>query len=163
MNDQTKDTVVDRVDSHLNGSSLASFFGQSNEHLAELRGIIREALKRRRQAVVFQLATKVYERFLVHEDAIDMVNVNQTSGWVQIESLSQLRSVVGGRFQNLKRKWIEAGFPLREHRGDRGGPIQVDSQGWVELSVWINEQGYEVRLADESASWLFEVKKSDYD
>jgi hypothetical protein len=81
--------------------------------------------------------------------------------WIQILSLSRLRSVVGGRFQNLKDKWIEAGFPLREHRGDTGAQYEVSEEGWIAISNWIAGQGFEARLASSDSKHLFEVRKRE--
>jgi len=80
------------------------------------------------------------------------------SKWIAIESLSSLRNLVGGRFHNLKEKWIEAGFPLREHRGDKAGEVEVKKQGWIELTNWILKQGYEARLAPDREDCLFELR-----
>jgi hypothetical protein len=81
--------------------------------------------------------------------------------WTPIGSLSRLRSVVGGRFQNLKSRWVAAGFPLREHRGDKGGEYEVDEEGWLELSTWIAGQGFEARIASNDSKHLFEVRKRE--
>ena len=124
----------------------------------ELRGLVQKALERRRPAVVFALA----RRFLaVMESAEEKEGVqdSQASGqWIRIESLSQLRAVVGGRFQNLRQRWIAAGFPLREHRGDREAEAKLNYEGWVALAAWIGKQGCEVKLAAEGMEWLFEVR-----
>ncbi len=80
------------------------------------------------------------------------------SRWIAVESLSRLRSIVGGRFQNLRKRWVEAGFPLREHRGDKSGQYTLNDQGWLELSNWILKQGFEVRLAAPDSDWLFELR-----
>lgn len=80
--------------------------------------------------------------------------------WIRIESLSQLRTMVGGRFQNLRARWMAAGFPLREHRGDKSGASRLDEHGWVELSNWMLKQGYEARPAPEGAEYLFEVRSA---
>ena len=123
-----------------------------------LRNLVRQSLSRRRQAIVFTLA----KRFL---SCLNDLGVGESQkvavleeGWKRIESLSQLRALVGGRFQNLKHKWTEAGFPLREHRGDREGKAEVNPGGWLELALWIDKQGFEVRLAREEDPWLFEVR-----
>ncbi len=84
--------------------------------------------------------------------------LRQSGEWVGIESLSRLRSVVGGRFQNIKKKWTEAGFPLREHRGDRIKRFAINDSAWIELSSWILKQGYEARLAPENSDFLFELR-----
>lgn len=78
--------------------------------------------------------------------------------WTEIQSLSRLRTVVGGRFQNLKTRWIEAGFPLREHRGDQKDDYVLNEKGWLELSSWIARQGYEARLTKDKTGCLFEVR-----
>lgn len=140
--------------------TVASTLAQSADHLVEMRRIVREAIFRRKQALVFYLA-RALEQGYQSAASVQRNNVDlDAEGWEKIESLSQLRSVVGGRFQNLKKKWVEAGFPLREHRGDRGGiEIEISQQGWLELAVWVSGQGYEVRLADSSSAWFFEVRK----
>ena len=78
--------------------------------------------------------------------------------WVEIESLSRLRSVVGGRFQNLRDRWVGAGFPLREHRGDKEAAFTLNEAGWIELSNWISKQGYESRLTPDKTGCLFELR-----
>ena len=79
-------------------------------------------------------------------------------GWVEIESLSRLRSIVGGRFQNLRDRWVGAGFPLREHRGDKDGAFVLNEAGWIELSNWIAKQGFESRLTPDKSGCLFELR-----
>ena len=78
--------------------------------------------------------------------------------WIQIESLSRLRSIVGGRFSNLKKKWEDAGFGLVAHRGERGRVDKLKQEGWVELSNWILKQGYEVRPKREGEDSLFSIR-----
>jgi hypothetical protein len=79
--------------------------------------------------------------------------------WMEISTLSQCRKVIGGRFEHLKRRWIGAGFPLREHRGDRSAAPSLDQGGWSELSQWIMTQGFEVKLGDAEEGFLFAVKR----
>ncbi|MBX7145534.1 MAG: hypothetical protein K1X79_13875 [Oligoflexia bacterium] len=79
--------------------------------------------------------------------------------WVDIESLSRLRSVVGGRFENLKKRWVDAGFPLREHRGDKEKDYKVDQGGWDELAGWLLKHGFESRLTPDSLVALFQVRE----
>ncbi|MFM1848502.1 MAG: hypothetical protein RL417_1976 [Pseudomonadota bacterium] len=81
-----------------------------------------------------------------------------SSDWVEIESLSRLRSIVGGRFQNLRDRWVGAGFPLREHRGDKDGEFALNESGWFELSNWILKQGFEARLTPDRPGCLFELR-----
>lgn len=78
--------------------------------------------------------------------------------WTGVESLSRLRALVGGRFQQLKQRWIDAGLPLRAHRGDRTGRVEIDRDGWLELAAWIQKQGFEARLTNEISEFLFEVR-----
>lgn len=80
--------------------------------------------------------------------------------WIEVESLSRLRSVVGGRFQNIRKKWLESGFPLREHRGDKQEDYELIQEGWVELSNWILKQGYEARLTPEKVGCVIELRKT---
>jgi len=79
--------------------------------------------------------------------------------WLDIESLSQLRSIVGGRFQKLRTRWVKAGLPLREHRGDKDASYQIDSEGWSELSDWLLEQGYKVRQGTGEDAVIFQIGK----
>jgi len=122
-----------------------------------IRQMVRRSLERRRQVIVYDTARKL-QRILgeqgLHGDSSKPVG----TAWVKIESLSQLRAIVGGRFQNLKDRWVGAGFPLREHRGDRSGKKNFDFEGWTELSSWILKQGFELRLAAEDEPWLFEIR-----
>lgn len=124
----------------------------------ELRALVRDSFERRRHAVIFDLARKLRRR-------LDENNVGSSSQddaereWIKIESLSQLRAQVGGRFKNIKEKWLKAGFPLREHRGDRAHKAAVDYDAWVEMANWILRQGYESRLAEENESWLMEIRE----
>ncbi len=132
---------------------------RNKKEVSEIRSIVREAMRRRRTAVVFSLARQFFS-YLKESDIGQERQAEASQGrWLPIESLSQLRSVVGGRFRNLREKWVKAGLPLREHRGDRSGRAEVDREGWTELVVWINRQGYEVRLAEDGSSFLFEVRK----
>jgi hypothetical protein len=125
----------------------------------ELKSMVRNAVELRKSAIVYGVAQKLFHAFEnVAENA--PVSVVQGKGsWVKIESLSQLRAAVGGRFRNLKDKWTGAGLPLREHRGDRTGKANLSFDGWVELAAWITKQGYEVKLAGEEEPWLFEVRR----
>lgn len=80
------------------------------------------------------------------------------STWIEIESLSRLRGIVGGRFQNLRDRWVGAGFPLREHRGDKESDFSLNEAGWIELSNWILKQGFESRLTPDKPGCLFELR-----
>lgn len=78
--------------------------------------------------------------------------------WIGIDSLSRLRGHVGGRFQNLKERWLGAGFPLKDHRGDKLESITLDPLGWLELVSWLSRQGYEARAVDAAKGFYFEIK-----
>ena len=107
-----------------------------------------------------------HREFFVHEISlmirragVDPASVKDGGDpWIPVESLSRLRGIVGGRFQNLRKRWIDAGFPFREHRGDKSGDYTLDERGWIELSNWILKQGYEARLAPKEADHLFELR-----
>lgn len=133
--------------------------GSSAERVSLIRRLVREGVERRRQAIVYELARSLLGRLRASEVAVGGADAGEQADWVRVESLSQLRATVGGRFQNLKKRWISAGFPLREHRGDREGSADIDETGWVELSLWIGKQGFEARLASESDPWLLEVRR----
>ena len=78
--------------------------------------------------------------------------------WEGIDSLSKLRGIVGGRFENLKNRWLAAGFPLKQDKASKVGDFSVDEKGWIELSSWISNQGFEVRLNPEKKDVVFEIK-----
>ncbi|MFN8392110.1 MAG: hypothetical protein U0136_17595 [Bdellovibrionota bacterium] len=125
-----------------------------------LRNLVRRAIKRRRRIIVYEIARRCQELMSEHKVG-GVMSATSADEWIRIESLSGLRALVGGRFQNLKDKWVRAGFPLREHRGDRAGQKNIDYQGWIELAAWINKQGFELKLAEEDQPWLFELKKQN--
>ncbi len=130
----------------------------SNQRLKDQREQLRRSLERRKQAVVHHLAKRFYQALYEHRSAVEVST--EKSDWIPIESLSQLRSHVGGRFQNLKQRWIAAGFPLREHRGDRSDTGEVNESEWFELASWIAKQGYESRLIyEEEQDALFELRQ----
>ena len=129
------------------------------EEREALRALIRTSIEGRSQALIYTLARRIYQDLLLSP----VLGVHQPGpvageAWFRIESLSQLRARVGGRFQNLKGKWVGAGFPLREHRGDRREGAVVDPDGWEQLAAWIGAQGFEARLAPEGELWFFEVR-----
>lgn len=121
--------------------------------------VLTRAFDTRRDFLVHEVANKLRLMGLSRSDAVAPAKGAEGDGaWVEIESLSRLRSVVGGRFQNIKEKWVGAGFPLREHRGDKGKDFEVDERAWIELSNWILKQGFEARLTPHKPNSLFELK-----
>lgn len=134
------------------------------EFSAELRrsleNDIRESI-RRSVAATFQRQREILVRGALEYLWVNISNVAAIrEEWIPIHSLSKLRSVVGGKFANLKRRWLKCGLPLRESRGDRSEIGVMDSEGWVELSGWILEQGYESRVSENGAGSLFEVRQA---
>lgn len=127
------------------------------EHtVSSFEAYLREAFGARRDIFVFEIIKQLRrEQFAGPRAAVEEAG---DGGWTDIESLSKLRNVVGGRFENIKRKWVGAGFPLREHRGDKAGSFEVNSEGWVELSNWMSKHGYESRLRPDRAECLFQIK-----
>lgn len=122
--------------------------------------LVERAMEHRRQAIVYECARLWHKWMQSHEPSPRReAGTARDLPWTHIESLSQLRAKVGGRFQNLKEKWVASGFPLREHRGDRSGQKSVDYDGWVALALWIQRQGFEVRLAADADPWLFELRE----
>lgn len=111
----------------------------------------------RRRVIVHALARTIYEQLALRLPA-HRSETDEAVGWIRIESLSQLRTIVGGRFQNLKSRWVAAGFPLRAHRGDRTEEACIDEAAWVELQAWLGSQGFEARLVAEESS-CFELRK----
>jgi hypothetical protein len=119
---------------------------------------VKNAFGRRREVLVMELAKQFRNLSPVaSEDNAGIAASN--AAWVGIESLSRLRGLVGGRFANLKSRWVEAGFPLREHRGDRVARADINQKGWTELSNWILKQGFEVRQVEDDSEFLFEIRQ----
>ncbi len=127
----------------------------------DIRQLVIGALKRRRKTIVFGIAKRLEEAGLANGPVQQMANTIEVveNEWKGVESLSQLRSLVGGRFKNLKEKWTSAGLPLRQHRGDRSGEAVVNQQGWLALSLWVNKQGYEIRLSNLDTPSILEVRR----
>ncbi len=93
---------------------------QEDAELREaLQRVLHSALQLRRQAIVYTAAREMHGIFQQLGIKFPSAEGLAAHGWTRIESLSRLRAIVGGRFKNLKEKWVGAGFPLREHRGDR--------------------------------------------
>ena len=129
-----------------------------DEHFAEVMvRAVKMALHEREPALVAEMV-EVIRASQGKESPVPAAEVR--GEWTGIESLSRLRSVVGGRFQNIKKKWTDAGFPLREHRGDKWQEYTLDKDGWVELACWIAKQGFEARLTPESREFLFELRQA---
>lgn len=78
--------------------------------------------------------------------------------WREVGSLAALRKISGGRFEVLKRLWVEAGFPLRRHRGDRSMSARIEEQGWRNLVEWLDGKGFEVRRPPGSSEHLIEIR-----
>ena len=123
-----------------------------------LESVVNEVFDSRRESFVFQCANRLRE-FVSGANNVESAPP-VANDWLEIESLSRLRSVVGGRFENTKKRWVAAGFLLREHRGDKSGAFTVNEAGWIELSNWIIKQGFEVRLSPEKEQCLFELRKT---
>lgn len=121
--------------------------------------LVREVLQSRLPVY----AAILRRQFAAVAEAPERISADERA-WTAIDSLSKLRAEVGGRFQNLRERWLQSGFPLREHRGDQPDRWKVDFDGWSELSSWIFKQGFESRLSDgEEGSPMFEVRKLERD
>ena len=129
----------------------------SQDCIAEIERCVTLALERHEESLLGGMVERLHNAGF-GERPVAQTGMQGSSGWLPIESLSALRSLVGGRFHNLKERWIEAGFPLKEHRGDKPQKFEVNQQGWIELSNWILKQGFEARLALESGDCLFELR-----
>jgi hypothetical protein len=117
---------------------------------------LQTAFNLRRDFLVSELLKRLMSRGFAGEEPAG--ESGQPTEWFKVESLSRLRSAVGGRFDNLKKRWVDAGFPLREHRGDKKLEAALNEKGWRQLSAWILKQGFEARLAPEGADYLLELK-----
>lgn len=123
----------------------------------QVTSIVRDSFEQHREifinALVQRLGAVPRQASAVSDSQASM------AAWVDIESLSRLRSVVGGRFENLKKRWVEAGFPLREHRGDKEKDYKVLQSGWDEMAGWLLKHGFESRLTPDSPVALFQVRE----
>lgn len=124
----------------------------------QLRALVREAIELRRHALVFQ-AAEIWEELLRGVQVVEE-RVNQPQ-WRPIASLSQLRGLVGVRFQKLREQWVAAGFPLREHRGDRPIRPEIDEPAWQEFVAWLQGEGFLVRRATPESEAFFEISKQE--
>ncbi len=87
-------------------------------------------------------------------------SANEGDGdWLSISSLSQLRKEVGGRFQNLRERWLNSGFPLKAHRGEGTEKYTLNQDGWLEMTSWLLKQGYESRILGDGEEGYFELRK----
>ena len=121
--------------------------------------VLNEAFDRRRPQLAFELQRVLSRAEPERAPAVAGGSPTPAERWVAVESLSRLRSLVGGRFQNVKDRWVSAGFPLREHRGEELHQVAASETGWLELSTWIAKQGFEARLTPESKEGFFEVRR----
>lgn len=112
----------------------------------------RELLLRNRAWFVAYVTNRLQGARGIHAEPSESIE------WEQIESLSQFRQIVGGRFQNIREKWIASGFPLRRHKGDREQDYEIVPEGWQLFADWILKQGYEARLGSNADPYLFEVR-----
>ena len=133
------------------------------EIFTSLEAVTKLAWQRRRVGFLGALVNKIRASNLLPENSVTIENQLPAAHleWVGIESLSRLRGLVGGRFENIKKKWVDAGFPLREHRGDKAKKASVDEAGWSDMASWLLKHGFEARLLPESKEFLFEVRKRD--
>ncbi len=116
---------------------------------------IEDVFKKRRGVYIDQLA-----KIILRQPGAKTVERAQQAEWVGIVSLSGLRTLVGGRFSNLKEKWLAAGFPLKESKADEKQSYTIVKSAWLELVDWIEGQGFTARLPpDKGSGILFEVQK----
>lgn len=137
----------------LNEQLLDNIVDSSNEFF---ENVVDEVFAEKRSFFVHSIAQKIKELELL--PAVSTEQAEEEREWIQIESLSRLRSIVGGRFQNLKQRWVSAGLPLKKHRGDQVVEFEVSEEGWLELSTWILDQGYEVRVSSSKTASLLELR-----
>ena len=147
----------------LNGSAQGNELENQEFEASLLGGVqdffekaLSDAFTQRKDYIVHELTRRLVDVEVLANKGEREDEVEET--WIGVESLSRLRSVVGGRFENIKKKWVGAGFPLREHRGDKKKSFKLDDKGWIELSNWILKQGYEARIAHDSNDHLFELR-----
>ena len=121
----------------------------------KIKLLIEDSLDMRRQAIVYSLARKFYNLMPSSES----IKSDENNRWIEISSLSKLRASVGGRFNNLKKRWVDSGLPLRSHKGDREQGAVINKDAWLEMVNWINGQGFEALLGEQADNYLFKIKK----
>jgi hypothetical protein len=140
---------------------------EKNQELDAIGQALDQQLRRQTREIVGKTLAREHHALVAHLVRTLRVSVVGTQKvtteikgreWIGVESLSRLRSVVGGRFQNIKKKWVDAGLPLREHRGDRWKEFDLNKDGWLELVAWIGKQGFEARLTPESEEFIFQLR-----
>ncbi|MCC6220291.1 MAG: hypothetical protein IT291_03510 [Deltaproteobacteria bacterium] len=124
-----------------------------------IRKLVADAICHRRQAIVYNLARQFFGGFLADARLLVGGLGEGNVEWIGITSLSQLRTIVGGRFQILKQRWISAGFPIREHRGDTKFAGHINQHEWANLAAWLRTRGFKARLCEEGSDNLFEIGK----
>ncbi|MCI5065438.1 hypothetical protein MRY87_06905 [bacterium] len=139
---------------------LASLRVAFQEHLDKtVRSTLQEVFRQRREL----WKESVFELFGACAHPASKPSLGQegsgSAEWIAIASLSQLRKEVGGRFQNLRTRWLEAGFPLKAHRGDSTEDYTLAQDGWREMTSWLLKQGYESRLLEDLSLGYFEIRK----
>jgi hypothetical protein len=92
----------------------------------------------------------------VHQNVAS--EAEQKSDWVEIDSMSRFRKIVGGRFQNIRELWVGAGLPLIESKGEKPEAYTLDQSGWIRFSNWILKKGFEARLVPGNSLCFFEVR-----
>ncbi|MCB0329236.1 MAG: hypothetical protein KDD70_06220 [Bdellovibrionales bacterium] len=127
----------------------------------KFESVLRAVFDERREFWVTALVQLLHEEGFSAPDGEGSNALSGTGDWIQIASLSQLRKEVGGRFQNLRNRWLEAGFPLKAHRGDPSEAYQLDQAGWLEMTSWLLKQGYESRIVEDLSLGYFEIRKPE--
>lgn len=114
--------------------------------------LLKEVFDERHDFFVYEVRKFLLENNVGHQQ-------QKSQKWIPIESLSMLRAEVGGRFQNLKERWVNSGFPLKEHKGEQISEFEVNQAGWIEMRNWLYKQGYEAKLSERGNGTLFEITK----
>ncbi len=125
--------------------------------IRSMESCLRQAFKQRRDVFLSEILKRLRQSGVGGGAPGRATEVE--GGWVDVESLSKLRNLVGGRFENIKKKWVGAGFPLREHRGDKSGGFELSQSGWVELSNWMSKHGFEARLCPDKPECVFQIRQ----
>ena len=110
-----------------------------------------EAMARNKRELVHNIMERLrpYKEELASANSSNEDGADESRGWIVIESLSALRKEAGGRFENLKERWLAVGFPLKEHKGDQTETIKIDQKGWEALSEWLVGRGFESKLVEK--------------
>ena len=126
-------------------------------HSSEFEAALEQSLAMNAEVIVYELVRGLEESGMIGVPLESGLS-SQAGEWIPVKSFSNLRGLVGGRFENLKKKWMAAGLPLREQKRESSSKV-MEPEAWSALAAWILKQGYESRLASKGSGYIFEIRK----